>query len=337
MFKISKLLQFLLGMSGFLKFGVMDGDGGGYQPLDAFGAADAFSSLLGSDDPNESETIVDTPEAKAERLAAEEMSGDEEVTGEATEEPEVTVEIDGKTVKLTKEQIAENYKNGLRQADYTRKTMEAADARKTAEAETAKARQERETYAQQLNNYAIATQSAMQEQAAILTQELLDTDPLEYLRQERTFKERQANLAQAQQQLQQLGQQHQQEQAAAQRAYITEQQEQLLAKLPEWKDHAKAQADANAIKEHLASCGFEGAERDFTDHRLILLARDAMQYRALIERAGKAVKKVAALPTKVERTGTPEVARPDKRTEAMKRLGQSGSINDAANAFSQFL
>lgn len=308
---------------------------GGYQPLNALTAADAFSSLLGSDDPAESETHDDSPEAKAEQLAAEEMES-EEVTEEVTEEAEVTVEVDGKTIKLTKEQIAENYKNGLRQADYTRKTMEAADARKTAEAETNKARQERETYAQQLNHFAIRADGDLRDLAAELTQELLDADPLTYLSKERTFKERQAQFAQAQQQLQQLNYQQQQEQEQAKQAFAQEQQQFLLAKLPEWKDPAKARADVTALKEYLGAQGFNAPEQDFTDHRLILLARDAMQYRALIDRAGKAIQKVKTLPTKVERTGPAEASRPDKRTEVMKRLDKSGSIRDAADAFSQF-
>lgn len=308
------------------------------EALDTNSAANAFSSLLGDDGPNENEAIVedDTPEGKAEKLLTSELSGDEEVTEEAPESDELTIEIDGKQVKLTKEQIAESYKNGLRQADYTRKTMEAADARKTAEAETQKAKAERTEYAQKLNHYTIAEQSGVEQIRAAMTQELLQNDPVEYLTLQHTLQERQAKLGEAQRILGQLNEQQQAEEAEAKQSYMRAQQEQLLAKLPEWKDPAKAQAEVTALKEYLASQGFEAAERDFTDHKLILLARDAMQYRALIERAGKAVKKVAALPTKVERSGSPEVKSPDKRTSAMKKLGETGSIADAANAFAQF-
>lgn len=310
-------------------------------PLDSNSAANAFSSLLDVDGPAESESQNDeSPEAAAERLAKHELSGEADDTPSGDDDQakadDITVEIDGKTVKLTKEQIAENYKDGLRQADYTRKTMETAEARKTAEAETNKARQERDSYAQKLNTFAIATHSAIQEQAQVLTQELLDSDPMEYLRQERTLRERQANLAQAQQELSQIGQQQQTEKAEAQRAYMTDQQQQLLAKLPEWKDAAKATAEAGAIKEYLATQGYAPGDQDFTDHRQIILARKAMQYDALIERAGKAVKRVAAVPVKVERAGSTETSRPDGRTEVMRRLGQSGSIKDAADAFAQF-
>lgn len=315
------------------------------EPLDANGAANAFSSLLGDDGPAENEPQHDdSPEAAAERLAKQELSGadeDQPDEGEGDPDPEadgVTVEIDGKTVKLTKAQIAENYKNGLRQADYTQKTMATAEARKTADAETQRARQERQDYAQKLNNYAIQMGGGIAEQAAMLTQELLETDPVQYLSIERTVKERQANLGQAQQELQRINQIHQQEHAQAQQSYMTEQQEQLLAKFPEWKDADKARAGAGAIQTYLTNSGFDARDLSaLSDHRQVVLAHKAMQYDALMERAGKAVKRVAALPVKVERSGSAESSKPDGRTEVMKRLSKSGSINDAASAFSQFL
>ena len=314
------------------------------EPLDANGAANAFSSLLGDDGPAENEPQHDdSPEAAAERLAKQELTADEDQPdeGEGDTEPaadDVTVEIDGKTVKLTKAQIAENYKNGLRQADYTQKTMATAEARKTADAETQRARQERQEYAQKLSNYAIRMQGDLQDQSQIDWRQLAQDDPAEYVVQKSIFDERQANLTQAQQELQKVSQIHQQEQAQAMQGYMADQQAQLLAKIPEWSDPAKARADANAISAYLNQNGFEANDvAAITDHRQLVIARKAMQYDALIDRAGKAVKKVAALPVKVERSGSAESSKPDGRTEAMKRLGKSGSITDAANAFSQFL
>lgn len=308
--------------------------------LDMHGAADAFSSLDGDAGHDEKAKPVEGESADdaAARLAAEDAAGEgnpaDAEAGEAPAAAEaITVEIDGKLVTLTKEQIAENHKNGLRQADYTQKTMAAAEARKTADAEKAAARQERNDYAQKLNTFAITTNGAIQEQQALLTQELLDNDPLEYLRQERTLRERQANLAQAQQELGKLQQEHQQEQEASQKAYYADQQQQLLAKLPEWKDPAKANAEVAAMKEFLGKQGFTPEESVFPDHRLVLMARDAMRYSQLMERAKGAVKKVAALPVRTERSGSAETSKLDGRTSVMKKLAQSGSIDDAAAAF----
>jgi hypothetical protein len=307
-------------------------------PLDMHGAADAFSSLdgdAGHDEKVKPAEAVESTDDAAARLAAEDAAGEGEP--EAGDPPAaaeaITVEIDGKLVTLTKEQIAENHKNGLRQADYTRKTMEAADARKTADAETAKARQERATYAQQLNNYAITTHGAIQEQQALLTLELLESDPIEYFKLERTVKERQANLVEAQQRLQHLNTEHQQEQEAQQKAYQSEQHQQLLDKLPEWKDPVKAKAEAEAIKAHRVQMGYTPEMNDLRNHLDVITARKAMQYDALIERAKGAVKKVAALPVRAERSGSAETGKLDGRTTVMKKLAQSGSIDDAAAAF----
>lgn len=340
--KISKLLSFLLGMSGFLRMGVMDGDGGGAsEALDIHSAADAFGALMGGDEDDSQASTTDqaaddSPEAAAERLAKQELSGNEE-GGDAPEaEKTFTVEIDGKQVQLTAAEIAENHKNGLRQADYTRKTMEAAEARKAAETEANQARQEREQYAQKLNHYAISTEAQLNAIAAELTQDLLDTDPVGYLTKQRTLQEGQAKLAQAQGELSKLTAQQQEERAAAETAYYADQQAKLLAKVPEWKDPKKQEADVAAMKEYLGTQEFTPEEQRFPDHRLVILARKAMQFDQLMERAKGAVKKVAALPVKVERAGAPDTGN-SKKVEAFKRLSKTGSVDDAANAFSQIL
>lgn len=330
--KISKLLAFLLGLSGFFRMGITEEGGGG--ALDMNSAADAFSSLDGDDGHEEKVTPAgESADDAAARLAVEDADAEPAADDPPAAADAITVEIDGKLVTLTREQIAENHKNGMRQADYTQKTMAAAEARKAAEAETAKARADRATYAQQLNNFAITTDGAIREQEALLTDQLLQDSPLEYLAIERTVKQRQAQLVEAQSRLKQLSTEHQQEQEAQHREHIQDQQQQLLAKLPEWKDPVKANAEVAAMKDYLGKQGFSAEESVFPDHRLVLLARDAMRYSQLMERAKGAVKKVAALPVKPERPGNAEGSRPDGRTTAMKRLGQTGSINDAAAAF----
>ena len=308
------------------------------EALDTNSAAEAFGALFGNE---EEETASDTesaaddsPEAAAERLAKQELSGIEEGSDAPEAEKTFTVEIDGKQVQLTAAEIAENHKNGLRQADYTRKTMEAAEVKKAAETEAAQARQERETYAQKLNHYAISTEAQLTAIAAELTQELLDTDPVGYLTKQRTLQEGQAKLAQAQGELSRLTTQQQEERKAAETAYYADQQAKLLAKVPEWKDAAKLQSDVAAMKEYLGTQEFTPEEQAFPDHRLVILAKKAMQFDQLMERAKGAVKKVAALPTKVERAGAPDNSGNERGKEALKKLGKTGSIDDAAKALS---
>lgn len=313
-------------------------------PLDMNAAAAAFAGMSDvSDEPQvqEAKPAPETEEQAAEQIAQEEAKAEAapEEQAQSDESETVTIKVDGKDVQMTKAELAEHYKNGLRQADYTRKTMETAEARKAAEAEASKAKTERDQYAQKLQHFAIRESGNLQELQSQLTEQLLDSDPVEYLRLERTLHARQAQLAQAQQELQQIGLQQKQEHEQAQQSYHQQQLEQLHAKLPEWKDPAKAKAEAQQIKDYLGSQEF-GAEdiAQLGDHRLILLARKAMQFDALQAKAREAVKKVQAAPAKVEKPGNSQVAPTDGRTRAMKQLESSGgSLSAAAGVFSQFL
>lgn len=258
---------------------------------------------------------------------------------EATPDAEkVTIEVDGKTVELTKAELADHYKNGLRQADYTRKTMEAAEQRKAADAEATKAREERARYAQGLSQAQAMLQAQLHEQSQIDWQQLLETDPVEYLKQQHLHNQRQARLQAVQREQHDLYAKHQAEQAEQMKAFLRTQQEELLAKLPDWKDSAKATAEKSAIKEYLMSQGLEEAQIDnITDHRVVLLSRKAMLYDQMMSKASAAAKKVSSLPQKVEKPGGGEPNPTDGRTSAMKRLAQSGSVRDAAAVFERLL
>lgn len=298
-------------------------------------AGSLFSDMI---DPVEKEP--ETPEAAAERLATEEAARPE-TEAETTEEGAHTipVEVDGKTIELTKEQIAEAYKNGLRQADYTKKTMEVSEQRKAAESEIAAARQERQQYAERLNVHLIQLQGVLQEQSQINWQQLLDADPVEYLKQQHLFQQRQAAYQNAQQEQGKIWQQQQAENTANQQAYLAKQQDELLAKLPEWKDANKAKAEKEQLRTYLQDkLGFSPEHvAGVQDHRAVLMARKAMLYDSLMERAQTATKRVAPLPTKVERPGNGDSKPQDGRTEAMKRLSKSGRMEDAAAIFSSML
>lgn len=308
-------------------------------------SSEVESAAPAAQSATQAEAATETPEAAAERLAAEEAAAanqDQAEEGDAKTEEAVDstieIEVDGKPVKLTKAELAEHYKNGLRQKDYTQKTMEAAEHRKAADAEVQKARAERETYAQQLQNFAVTSESILAEQAQVLTDELLRSDPVEYLAQQRTFQERQAKLQQAHQELARINGERQHEQQTQMQAYRAEQLDKLQEALPEWKDPAKATEEAGKIKNYLQSQGWTPEDIGaLADHRHVLAARKAMLYDALMTRAKEAAGKVAKAPPKVERPGTPQVSPTDGRTKLMKELNATGSKNAAAQLFEHFV
>lgn len=299
-------------------------------------AADAFSSILNP--PPEKEVVDGDEGAEVEA----EQEAETEIVEEGTEEEEgekITIEVDGKMVELTTKEVAEAYKNGLRQDDYTRKTMAAAEERKAAETEKSKAAQERNAYAEKLNTFAIQLQGALQEQQNINWAELLESDPVEYLKQQHLFQERQAQLGQAYSERQQIEQLNEQERAAAKQSYLQAEQQELLAKLPAWKDEKKAKAEQAEIKEFLMAEGFTAQDiAQVEDHRHVLMLRKAMMFDKLMKQAPDATKRVAQAPTKVEKPGSANEAT-GKSNNIMTKVRKSSSIttDQAAAAFSSFL
>jgi hypothetical protein len=338
--------------------------------IDTNQAGSIFASLI-STEPRDSEPPAgqeppkEEPKAEEKPLTEEEAlekAAAEEAQNEAKPESKddadapvkFTIKVDGKDVELTPEEVAEHYKSGLRQADYTRKTTEAAQQRKEAEAkaqaaesELAQARQERAIYAQNLQAMSQRLQTVMQDQAQIDWQRLSVENPAEYVKQRHLFDQRQAELARIHGEQARIVQQHQAEQArAAEQAQRTqakamedfarEQREKLLAKLPEWRDSAKAQAEQSSIAKYLEEQGYAKEEVDgVNDHRAVLLARKAMQYDKLMAKAKQATSKVEKLPVKAERPGTNQVDPTDGRSAAMRRLEKTGDVAAAGSIFAQ--
>ena len=143
--------------------------------------------------PAKVDTEVDPPKPK------EDPAPDPDAKPNAADEggdAPITVKIDGKDVVLTQEQIAEAYKGQLRQADYTKKTMEAAETRKAAESEINKTRAERQHLATTAQQNAQLLTAVLAEQNKIDWNALAATDPAEWVKQRNLYDQRQSALAQ---------------------------------------------------------------------------------------------------------------------------------------------
>lgn len=305
------------------------------SPLNTDQAASVFASLL---DPKEPEKAPEAQEpAAVEPEAAQEPAepAAEPEAASAEDDPLVTVKIDGKEVEIPMSELKNGYQ---RQADYTRKTMEASAERKAADAEKAAAANERNTYAQNLVRMQAQLEGALQEQQGIDWNRLIQEDPQTYLAQKHLYEQRQAALQQNYAHQQQLSQQMQAEQAQQFQDHLKAQQDELLAKLPEWKDEAKAKAEKTALREYLTSQGIPEQDiNSLADAKSVVIARKAMLYDQMISKAQAAQKKVATAPAKVERPGTGEAPGLDRRSSAFQKLNKSGRVEDAAAVFSSFL
>lgn len=298
--------------------------------LDVDAASSAFAALG-------NEVVEKTEEeALAEQAQALDAESDIATQEDDTQEPaKITVEVDGKVVELTPEQVAEAYKSGLRQSDYSKKTAELAQEKNLVQEQ---AKKERDTYAQKLNHYSIQLEGALTEQSKTNWAELLEKDPVEYLKQQHLYQQRQAAYQTALAERQQIEQQQQQEYKASFESYIAKQNELLIEKIPAWKDEAKAAAEKTEIKEYLKNIGLTDQEiSSIADHRHVVIVRKAMQMDKLLKQAPNATKRVEKAPVKVERPGTAESSNKDATKAALNRLKKSGSIDDAASAFATLL
>lgn len=308
------------------------------DPIGIGEAASLFANII-EPPADDEQSAQDAQAAQAEATADTETADDSAESADDSEEaddPVVTVKIDGKDVEVKLSELKNGYQ---RQADYTRKTMEVSEQRKAAEAEATKARQERDAYAQNLNRFQAQLEGALQEQSKTNWEELLQSDPLEYLKQQHLAQQRQAQLQQVQAEQQRVHAQQQAEANEARARHLQAQHQELLDKLPEWRDEQKAKAEREAIRDFLIKEGFDAAAlENVTEAKAVVLARKAMLYDQIMSKAQATAKKVSTLPRKVERPGVGE-SQPglDRRTSAYQRLSKSGKVEDAAAVFASIL
>jgi len=315
--------------------------------LDTNQAAAVMASLLGGEEAPEKKPAepAEGEEGREPPKPAEEGADPEDPP---KDEKKFTVEVDGKSVEISESELINGYKA---QKASTQKFEAAAALRKEAEAATEKARAERQQYAQGLQQNHMLLTAALAEQDKIDWDALREADPQEFLKQQHLQQKRQAALHQINQQGRQIVALEHQERLTAHATKVQTEQQALLAKLPEWKDQAKRSAEEKLIADELISRGFE-PERVFgkphadgspnleapgiTDHRILLLARDAMRYQQMMAKAKEAAKKVEQLPQRTVKPDTGSVSI-DKRGQQFQQLKKSGSPRDAVGLMTQFI
>lgn len=258
--------------------------------------------------------------AEEEEVAAEDDAGVEVVEDD---DPE----IDLGDIKLKKSELKAGY---MKDADYRRKTAEAAEVRRAAEAERAQVRQEREYHANQLDVLIHGLQSQLVGDQQALAQ-LAETDPAEWVKQNSAFQQRYAQYQQAIQERQTLANRMTAEQEREVNDWRQEQRKLLQEKLPEWRDTKKAEAEQRIVAEYLLKEGYEANEiGELFDHRALIVARKAALYDQL--QAAKA--KQTQTPPKPVKPGVAQSAKPQNSAyqEALAQARKSGRPEDIERA-----
>ena len=118
--------------------------------------------------------------------------------------------------------------------------------------------------------------------------------------------------------------------------YIMEQHYLLKSKMPELSDPSKLASLSKDLNTNLKSYGFTDHEiNDVSDHRIILLVRDAMKYRNMQSSKPNIARKI----TKPNRPFSSGIKKDSNdallkaRKEKFSRLRKSGSTKDATSMF----
>ena len=314
-------------------------------PMNMAEAANALEGLLpdeGQQEDREAQ-LPDEGAAVDEELLADANAADDETDTEQSEldedteeqeQPQVfSVKVDGKEVEVTLDELQKGYS---RTQDYTRKTQQIAEARKQTEAELQAVRAEREQYAQLLG--ALEAQVQQSAQPNIDWDRLYQEDPIEYVRQREVMRENKEKAEAIQSEQQRLAFLSQQEQAQFMQQKFQQEQEALLAAIPDWKDAKKAQAEKALLVEFGQKIGFTPEElKSVVDHRAVLMLRKAALYDQMMSKRGniKPVTNNGPRPAKPGAAG--RVSSSTESVRAQQRVAKTGRVDDAANAIFQLL
>ena len=314
-------------------------------PMNVAEAANALEGLLPDEGQQEDREAQSPDEGAAveEELSADADAADDETDAEQSEldedteeqeQPQVfSVKVDGKEVEVTLDELQKGYS---RTQDYTRKTQQIAEVRKQTEAELSAVRAEREQYAQLLS--ALESQVQQVAQPNIDWDRLYQEDPIEWVRQREVMRDNQEKAAAIQSEQQRLNQLSQQEQAQFMQQKLQQEQEALLAAIPDWKDAKKAQAEKALLVEFGQKIGFTPDElKSVVDHRAVLMLRKAALYDQMMSKRGniKPVTNNGPRPAKPGAAG--RVSNTTEAVRAQQRVAKTGRVDDAANAIFQLL
>lgn len=257
-----------------------------------------------------------------------ESADESEQQPDGSNEPVFEVKIDGKTTKVTQSELIAGYQ---KDADYRQKTTALAEQRKQLDAHTQRIAQERQYAATQLDVLIGGLHKQLVGDQQHLAS-LIESDPQEYLRQQRAMSERAAQLQLAINERQALQGRTNADEQARVNEWRKQEADRLLDKLPHWRDEKKRAAESEEIASYLNELGYTADELgELVDHRALLVARDAAKWRAQ-QRA-----KAKQSPTATGRVVKPGAARVEssnqsRYADALAKARKTGSPDDVIRA-----
>ena len=257
---------------------------------------------------------------------ADEESAEDDDEPDQGEPSKFTVKVDGEEVEVTLEDLKRSYSG---QGKIQKGMQEAAEARKQA----IQMQQQMAQAAQQITAmYQQVQQQGFMAPPKEPSRELFDSDPIGYMEAKMQYDDQLKAFNEQQGQMTQLQQYEQQQRMAQQQQMLQSEVEALKQKIPELSNPEQA----GKFREDLVNTasefyGFSPQDLSgVTDHRALLVLRDAMMYR----KGQKARSKVDEKASKARPVIKPNAKRTadPKRKQVQKskaQLKKSGSVDDA--------
>lgn len=303
-------------------------------------AATVFAGLLSPESTSKATTPKageDTPppegDEDTEQTPTEDESEDEEKTDEEDETeptpPPKTwkVKVAGAEHEVTEDELLKGYS---RQEDYTRKTTELAEQRKVVATETDAVRAERAQYADHIAQVKKALADATPAEPD--WQELARGDPKNYTATRQAWDEHKARISVVVAEEKRAMDAVEADRVKKQKEYIDDQTTKLFAKLPDWTQDDVRTKEQSELSTFAKSIGFNDADlAQVSDHRVVLLLRDAMLYQKGQAKKPDVSKKIADATVVAPGTGDKGKQKPEPGAEAHKRLAKTGHVRDAAD------
>jgi len=327
----------------------------GQTSLSVSEAADAFGAQIAQATSEAATPALSEPETSTVEEASDAVEEVVEEVVEAAEAedtttPDTTPEavddnveqdiflIDGEEVSAS--DLEGWKKDGLREADYTRKTQALAEEKKQWEAD--RAEQEAVKVAEweaKMSLFADAAVNELQAFEQTNWEQLEQDDPIEYSTQWTNYQRSLAKAQAVEKQIIEKQLADNEVNQAAQATYVSEQVELAKQAIPELSDPVKGPQLISDMSSYMVESGFSKQEIDSTtDARALQIVRDAMLYQALQKDTGKKV----VTKTKVLRSGntTPDNLAQEKvvkaRAEEISNFrNRGGKVDDAAALFSK--
>jgi len=301
--------------------------------------------------PSEEEESTEEPDESLDEVSEDEELEEESEEDESEESDEESddeealyaVRIDGEEHEVTLGELVKGYS---RQSDYTKKTQALSEQRKgfdeataSYEAQVQTIQEERQQYIGHLQNIINNSMGAMDSFANTNWEELKVTDPAQYVMKREEFRTAQDRIQQMHVEQQRALERVTQENNVLQAQTLRDEHQALAEKMPEWSA-PETQANISAsIREYASMQGFTEEElSSLVDHRSLIVLHKAMQFDNL-QSSDIGKKKLKNKPRLVRagKGSTKDGNKKQKRTAQMKRLQETGHVNDSISLFEDFV